>query len=96
MTVRPFNKIEAGLERARLRQAHWRHVAACFAPHTPEHKQAKDRLEFFDTFIISETHLLHWLRRRLAIYEMFPAADMPADLARYLTQLTVPPRDPPR
>ena len=41
--IKPFNKIEAGLDRARLRQAHWRDVAARFAPGTPEQESPYKR-----------------------------------------------------
>ncbi len=93
----PFSKIETGLERARFRRAHWRHVAARFQVGTPEYERAKGQLDFLDTYIIAETRLLAWLRRRLALYDMFPAVDRPADLQRWFGLWTdLPPRQPPK
>jgi hypothetical protein len=91
VTIRPFSKIEAGLDRARQRQAHWRHVAACFEPGSREHVRAKVQLDLTTTYIAAETALLAWLRRRLALYTMFPAVERPADLQRYLKNWTDPP-----
>src|SRR5260370_25465 len=90
----PFSKIETGLERARIRQTGWRQVASHARPDSPQAALARAHLDYLDTYIAADTKLLAYLRRRWAVYELFPTAGNPADLQRPFHRLTVQP--PPR
>jgi hypothetical protein len=79
---KPFSRIEFGIESARIRQVEWKQVLAHAAPGSPQAARASKCLEFLDLHIWAETRLLTLLRRRWALYEMFPSADKPADLVR--------------
>jgi hypothetical protein len=97
MTV-PFNKIEAGLERARIRQVEWRQVLAHARPDSEQAAKARATLEYYDTFLIAETKLLAYLRRRWRLYGFFPNADKPEDLLRQFRLWTgpAPGKEPPK
>jgi hypothetical protein len=87
----PFSKIEAGLERARIRQVEWRQVLAHARPDSLQAALARSKLEFLDLYIGAEAALLaHW-RRRLALYAHFPGVEWPADLKFYHAAWTGPP-----
>jgi hypothetical protein len=92
----PFNKIESGLERARIRQTEWRQALAHAKPDSPQAALARSHLDYLATYIAAETTLLAYLRRRLALYAHFPSVELPADLKRYHATWTgPPPRRPP-
>jgi hypothetical protein len=92
----PFSKIEAGLERARIRQVEWRQVLTHARPDSPQATLARSHLDHLDVYIAAETKLLAYLRRRLALYVHFPGVEWPADLKFYYTAWTGPsPRRPP-
>ena len=92
----PFNKIEAGLERARIRQVEWRQVLSHAKPESPQAELARQHLDILDVYIAAESKLLAYLRRQLALYAHFPSVDMPADLQRWLALWTAPAtRQPP-
>jgi hypothetical protein len=86
----PFSKIEFGLKRARIRQVEWRQVLAHAKPASEQERVARAKLEHLEAFITEETKLLAYLRRRWRLYELFPAADMPGDLAFWHATLTIP------
>jgi hypothetical protein len=86
----PFNTIEAGLERARIRRVEWSQWLANATPGSPQATLAQGKLEWLELYIGAETVLLNYLRRRLALYTHFPGADLPADLAHYYALWTKP------
>jgi hypothetical protein len=80
--TKPFSRIEFGIECAKIRRVEWQQVLAHAKPDSPQAVKARSALDFLDTHIWAETRLLAYLRRRWALYEMFPAAEKPADLVR--------------
>jgi hypothetical protein len=86
----PFSKIEFGLKRARIRQTEWRQVLAHAKPGSEQEAKARAKLDRLDAFIAAETTLLTYLRRRWRLYELFPVAELPADLAFWHATLTMP------
>jgi hypothetical protein len=87
----PFNKIQRGLERARVHQVEWRQVLGAAKEDSPQAAEARAKLTHLDSYIVAETKLLAFLRRRWRFYELFPTVDKPADLLQQHKLWTGPP-----
>jgi hypothetical protein len=86
----PFNRIERGIERSRIRLREWNQWLANATPGSPQATLARGKVEWLELYIGAETVLLNYLRRRLALYVQFPGADLPTDLAHYYAMWTKP------
>jgi hypothetical protein len=91
MSTAPFSKIEAGLNRVRVRRTEWKQVLAHAKPGSEQEAKARAKLESLDAFIAAESALLDYLRRRWRLYMRFPGVELPADLAFWYATLTLPP-----
>jgi hypothetical protein len=90
MAEKPFNRLEPGLERARIQIIEWQQVLRHTRPDSEQAAKARMHLGIINTHLEAETKLLAFLRRRWALYELFPTVDKPKDLLQQFHMWTGP------
>jgi hypothetical protein len=76
----PFNKIEAGLERARIRLREWQQVLDHAEVGSEQWVKAREQIAYYVLESAAQSKLLAYCRKRTRLYGFFAGVDLPADL----------------
>jgi hypothetical protein len=84
----PFNKIEAGLGRARVRLREWQQVLDHAKVGSEQWVKAREQMAYYVLESAAQSKLLAYCRKRMRLYSFFAGVDLPADLKEDQTAWT--------